>query len=388
MEALSDVLSREEFDAAYKNIYSDGMKHDVPWREDDDSVTVETAAGQPPLRIKFRAPSAHEAPLPRYWRKAGELPPLKEGEGVLSGIHIALDPGHIGGSYAVMEERWLSMKPGEVVMEGQLTLMVAIVLKARLEALGAHVSLVRQNEAPVTTAKADDLKDAARKLLAEAGIAKPAEAYAGLTGDAKIITVQWQAEKLFYRVSEIRARAKKVNDDLKPDLVICLHFNAAEWGDPAKPAFVSENHLHLLVNGCYSADELQLEDIRFEMFQRLFGRIQGEETKLGTEVADAMAKTTGLPPFTYPGHNARRVGNNPYLWSRNLLANRMYQCPVIYIEPYVMNNELTYKRLLLGHFIGRTLLDSELVTSPLEDYARGVTQGLVSYFQKARGAVE
>jgi hypothetical protein len=43
--------------------------------------------------------------------------------------------------------------------------------------------------------------------------------------------VQWQSEKLFYRVSEIHARAKKVNNTIKPDLVLCLHYNAEAWGD-------------------------------------------------------------------------------------------------------------------------------------------------------------
>ena len=129
----------------------------------------------------------------------------------------------------------------------------------------------------------------------------------------------------------------------------------------------------------------QLNAVRFEMFQRVFSRVHEEEKMLGASVADAMAKSTGLPPYTYLRNNARRTGENPYIWARNLLANRLYQCPVIYLEPYVMNHELTYKRLLLGHYVGRTLLGSELVTSPLEDYARGVALGLENYFRKARG---
>ena len=49
-----------------------------------------------------------------------------------------------------------------------------------------------------------------------------------------------------------------------------------------------------------------------------------------------------------------------------------------------MNNEKTYRRLLLGPFTGRTLLGEDLVTSPLEDYARGVAQGLEDYYSKVR----
>ncbi len=35
--------------------------------------------------------------------------------------------------------------------------------------------------------------------------------------------LQKVAERLFYRTAEIRARARLVNESLKPDLVLCLH---------------------------------------------------------------------------------------------------------------------------------------------------------------------
>ena len=72
------------------------------------------------------------------------------------------------------------------------------------------------------------------------------------------------------------------------------------------------------------------------------------------------------------------------MYARNLLANRLYQCPVVYLEPYVMNHEETYHRLLAGHFVGRTLIGGRLQTSAMEDYVRGVVNGLVSYYQKER----
>ena len=38
--------------------------------------------------------------------------------------------------------------------------------------------------------------------------------------EGELLTVQWQSEKLFYRVSEIHARAAKVNQQIRPDLVL------------------------------------------------------------------------------------------------------------------------------------------------------------------------
>ena len=44
----------------------------------------------------------------RTWRTAQSLP-RKRQTGVLSGLKIALDPGHIGGEWAKMEERWFKV---------------------------------------------------------------------------------------------------------------------------------------------------------------------------------------------------------------------------------------------------------------------------------------
>jgi hypothetical protein len=236
----------------------------------------------------------------------------------------------------------------------------------------------------VTTLRPIDLIVPARQLLNEAGFPKPQESYSSLTGDAKIITVQWQSEKLFYRVSEIHARAKKVNATIKPDVVLCLHYNAEAWGNATSPQFSPANHLHVLVNGCYAPVELQQQDVRFEMLHRLFSRIHEEELPLAEAVASGMSSATGLPAYLYTTPNARRVGASPYVYARNLLANRLFQCPVVYLEPYVMNHEETYRRLLNGHFLGRTLIAGRLQSSAIEDYVRGVVNGVVAYYKKHR----
>lgn len=384
LKALNGAITREEFTSAISEIYSDGSAEHFPWKLGASEVQIETTPGQKPVAIVFAESSAKKHETPRFWRSPRELPPLKPNEPVLSGLRIVLDPGHIGGAYAKMEERWLSMEGGAPVMEGSLVLQVAQLLKPRLEALGAQVNLVRSQEAPVTTAKPEELVPVARQVLVDAGVSNPLATYDGIKDVQRVATVQWQAEKLFYRVSEIRARAERVNKEFKPDLVLCLHLNAMEWGDPNHPIPSPENHFHLLINGCYAQDELQLEDVRYEMLQRLFSLTHVEEKNLAEPIARAMAAATGLPPFVYLTKNARRVSSDPYIYSRNLLANRLYECPVIYLEPYVMNNPETYRRLLLGHYIGRTLLDNHLVSSPLEDYARGVTAGLVAYYSSAR----
>lgn len=385
LSAFAGTLTKEEFEKAWREIYSPETGLPPPFQVAADGLRIPTGdALEPELKLAFKGQSATASPKPaQSWRRAADLPPL-QGRPPLSDLHIALDPGHIGGQWAQMEERFLSFSPGESIREGDMSLLTAQVLSERLRALGAVVTLVRDKQEPVTELRPDDFDRLARETLKQYGVLTPAASYEGLKGDAKITTVQWQTEKLFYRVSEIHARADKVNRHIKPDIVLCLHFNAESWGSADAPQFSPQNHLHVLVNGCYAPVELEQQDVRYEMFSRLFSRVHEEEIPLATAVAEGMARATRLPAYIYTTPNARKAGANPYVYARNLLANRLYHCPVVYLEPFVMNHEETYRRLLVGHFVGRTLIGGRLQPSAIEDYVRGVVQGLVSYYQSQR----
>jgi hypothetical protein len=94
-------------------------------------------------------------------------------------------------------------------------------------------------------------------------------------------------------------------------------------------------------------------------------------------VADSLAAATGLPPYQYTTPNAIRVGDNPYVWARDLLANRLYECPVVYIEPYVMNNKEVWDRVQAGNYDGRRLIDGKVRESIYKEYSRAVAEGVV-----------
>ncbi len=386
LEHFARCVTAAEFEAALAEVYLEKTRFPVPWVTGAEAVTIKTGrADTPEITVPLAREGEVPADAPRFWRRACELPRL-EGRAPLSDLHIALDPGHIGGDYALMEERHLSFQPGEAIQEGDLTLLAAQVLEGRLKALGAGVTLVRQEPKPVTKQTPANLRGVALDTLRNAGFPNPEETYTGLQGAARLLTVQWQSEKLFYRVSEIQARAALVNEQIKPDVVICLHLNAEPWGEGSAPEFSPANHLHILVNGCYSPAELANQDTRFEMLSRVFAGIHKEEMALAVPVAQAMAEATGLPPYQYHTSVARPVGGSPYVYARNLLANRLYQCPVIYLEPYVMNHKETYQRLLRGHWVGSQLIGGRPQTSAIEDYVRGVVEGLLNYYQSQRPA--
>ena len=311
-----------------------------------------------------------------YWKPIAET--LNSGH-PLSGLKIALDPGHLGGKWAHMEERWFQVGAGTVpVAEGDMTLLTAQLLAAKLRAAGAEVTFAHDKPEPLTNLRPKDLQDAAREQLHRQGLAFIRHGYDGAADPLRMNSIQWTSELLFYRTAEIQARAKLVNDELKPDIVLCMHYNAEAWGDPAKPELVPKNHMHVLVNGCYSASELALDDVRYSMLVKMLSLTYSEELPLANHIADALAAATGLPPYHYTTPNAIRVGDNPYVWARDLLANRLYECPVVYIEPYVMNSQEVWDRVQAGNYAGRKLIDGKVRESIYEEYANAVLAGLES----------
>ena len=302
----------------------------------------------------------------------------------LSGVKIAIDPGHLGGSWAKMEERWFQIGNSIPVVEGDMTLRVAQILAPRLESLGATVTLVRSAPGPVTTVRPEALKAQAEASLRERGVTNLRPSYLGPDDPNREDSIPWEAERLFYRVDEIHTRAEIVNEKIRPDLVLCLHFDAEPWGTSSQPVLVSVNHLHLLINGAYSAGELGFDDQRFAMLLKLLNRTYSEELGCSEAVAASMARITGLPAFRYTSSNAKSMGNSGYVWARNLLANRLYECPVIFIEPYVMNSQEFFARFQAGEYEGLRNFGGVLRQNIFEEYVQGVVDGVAAYFRLKR----
>jgi hypothetical protein len=385
LEKYQETITRDEFENLVRNVY---CTHDFP----PDMITIGQDSarilmnreGQKFFTLRFAADDKSQKRVPRLWRPAKELGPAR-GERPLTGLKIAIDPGHLGGKWAKMEERWFQVENSPPVQEGDLVLRVARILAPKLRKLGAEVSFVRRNAGPVTPKRPDDFKELARKILIKNGVPQPRPDVLDPNDPAKEQTIRWQSEILFYRYSEIRRRAAVVNSKLHPDLVLCLHFNAEGWGNPNAPDFIENNHLHLLVNGSYLATELEFDDERFEMVRRLLSRAYDEELPIADVVAGSMAKETGLPPYQYPTTlTTTKVGSSGYVYARNLLATRIYRCPVVYCEPYVMNNRDVFERIQAGDYDGMRDVNGAERKSIFREYADSVASGLVEYYREAR----
>ena len=387
LDGYQETMTRAEFLHLLETLYAPHGGWQAFIRIDPDAAVMrKTSVPLDDLyTLRFAASEADRKSLPpQYWRPRAAVPPPTSEEMPLAGLRVALDPGHLGGRWAKLEERWFQIGDAPPVMEGEMTLKVAQVLATRLRALGATVGLVRDSDEPSTPLRPADLVETARKQLAEQGVEHPRESSEGAADGQRQFSVPWTSDMLFTR-ADIRARGVKVNEVLKPDLVLCLHFNAEAWGDPAKPVLVDHNHLHVLVNGCYEPDEIAKDDVRFELLLKLLDRSGAEELAAAEPIAAALVAATGLPPYRYTGPNAVRVDCSPYIWARNLLANRIYECPVVYIEPYVMNSPEVFARVQAGDYDGTREFGGVQRPSIFREYADAVAVGLADYYRKQTG---
>ena len=386
LENYQRTITHDEFARLINDVYcTQGIPADLIKVDNDAAQIVTNREPRNIFALQFASDSNSKARAPRLWRPAKSLPPAKANR-PLAGLRIALDPGHLGGKWAKMEERWFQVGDTKPVTEGDLTLRVSRMLASRLRKLGAAVLFVRNSARPVTLKRPDDFKELARKILVKNGVPRPRDEVLDPKDPEKEGTIRFQSEILFYRYSEIRRRAVLVNTKLHPDLVLCLHFNAEGWGDPTNPTLIDNNHLHLLVNGSYLQDELDLDDERFEMIRRLLSRAYDEELPIADAVANSMAQATGLPAYQYPTTlTTTKVGSSGYVYARNLLATRLYRCPVVYCEPYVMNSKDGFARIQAGDYDGTKEINGVQRKSIFREYADSVAKGLREYYSKARG---
>ncbi len=385
LEHYQETITKDEFSELIQNVYcTHGIAPDLIEINTDAARILTNREPQKFFTLRFAKNDTSRNPVPRLWHPARSLSHAKADK-PLSGLRIALDPGHLGGKWAKMEERWFQVGNTQPVQEGDLILKVARLLAPRLRELGAKVLFVRDRNEPITAERPDDFRELARKILIKNGVPQPRTEVLDPNDPEKEQTIRWQSEILFYRYSEIRRRAALVNFKLHPDLVLCLHFNAEGWGDPNNPTLTDINHLHLLVNGSYLEQELEFDDERFEMIRRLLSRAYDEELPLADTVAGAMARETQLPPYQYPATNSTtKVGTSGYVYARNLLATRLYRCPVVYCEPYVMNSKDAFARIQAGDYEGTRNINGLERKSIFHEYAESVADGLIEYYSKAR----
>ena len=198
LEKYQQTITRDQFAGLLHNVYATHGLPDAMVLVGPDSARI--LISREPLKyftLRFAQDDLSRASVPRLWRPASSLgrPPTDK---PLAGLRIALDPGHLGGKWAKMEERWFQVGQSTPVTEGDLTLAVSRLIAPRLEQLGAKVSFVRNGTEPVTPLRPDDFRELARTILIRNGVPQPRAEVLNPDDPEKEHTIRWQSEILFY----------------------------------------------------------------------------------------------------------------------------------------------------------------------------------------------
>jgi len=381
LDPYQGVMTREEFVHLLHHCYARKPEEaEGVIRIEGDRALILKQSNSPEFGwydLRFKTTDKLPSDAPGFWHgplAVADLPPNSTRP--LAGLRIAVDPGHIGGTWTTWDDRHFKLGGPDTleVREGEMTLIVAKILQRDLTLLGAAVFLTRESNNPVTPERVETLQEQAKAYLVRRGQIPSS----GLIAST--------AKAMFAISSEIRARGDLINDTIRPDLALCLHFDASPWPG-GRPVFRSPNHLHLIINGCYSAGEMAEDDTRFEMVLRILQRIYHEELRLADTVSHTVQRETRLPAFHYDGSSGMSVSDNELVWARNLLANRVFFCHVLFFEPFCMNHKETHARVQEGPYEGLREINGIYRKNIYQEYADGVTSGLVRYYRSQRQAI-
>ena len=367
-------LTRREFEERLNQIFdpSGALRPYLLW--DGEGVTLfrDKARTQPLYRLIFAPEGTGPDSAPPYLTLGDARRPL-------AGKVICLDPGHIGGDWADIEERTFRIGRDEPVVEGELNLRVSRILEQRLREAGARVVWTHEGYEPTTSLRPADLYPEAIDYLLQGsrGVRLPRFSANRL--------IRWNAELLFYRSAEIQARARRVNEELRPDLTLCIHFNAAPWPG-GRIRLTSVNRLVLFAHGSYTADELAYDDQKFRLMRKLLEGSTPMELGVGAAIGERFREVWGFRPESYAGSGySHATGASPYVWYRNLIANRMFDGPVVFVEGPYMNDREMYRWIQAGEYEGVKPVAGRNRGNVFREYADLVAEGVIGYFRSQAG---
>jgi len=257
--------------------------------------------------------------------------PPKQNLQNLVGIKIAIDPGHFGGPYARLEERYIDIPPSlersDCIQfdEGTLSLLTAKYLKILLEKEGAIVSLTR---------------DEVGKGVYEDGF------FTWLKKNPSFWNRQLSLHGLFrkyFNPLDLRARAEKINA-FAPDLSVVIHYNShhADEDSSSNHNTCSGNFNMAFIPGAFCRGELAEYENRYEFMRLLITEDLQNSLHLSKSIVDQFGKHLRVPLVT-KADNARYLETvcleaAKGVYARNLALTRLVHGPVCYGETLVQNN--------------------------------------------------
>lgn len=297
----------------------------------DDAFVLYDQKGQEEARIQLRK-KVESAPLPKLSLKK---------------MRIAIDPGHLGGCYAKLEERFIDTGK-ECFDEGTLTYLTAHHLKELLEKEGATVFLTRDG--------------------VERG------AYCQNVEEWLKENPQTKSLRDVYNRLDLQARADKINA-FKPDLTLIIHYNAEGSG------ITPHNFNLVFVPGAFKKKELATREDRLNFLRLLFTSNIEKSIQVSHHVIKRMTQELRLP-IVLPEEQANYLNGSsseiePGVFARNLFLTRNIHSPLCYGESLIQNNAKEITRLSKKD----TIINNIPCSSRIKEVALAYFKAICDYTQ-------
>jgi N-acetylmuramoyl-L-alanine amidase len=323
-------------------------------------------------RHRYKNPTPFRAPQEFAKKHTDKKKPLK-------GLKIAIDPADIGGKWAKMEDRSVLFKGHGWINEGELNVIVGRHIKARLEVLGAKVLLVRYKNEPVLKTTPQVVENEARRLMKVSPKNIPTCMIPLVRQIKRGVKwrIQREANQLYTKTLETRAREALIKRTFQPDITIVLQHNAT--AESSKGKLTKTKNLNIFfVSGMYSNAGLAYSTRRFHLLRKLFENVTPVEAEVAESISNVFKRQTGYPPVMYGNSSSTKmvIPGNHYIVARNLMFTREHDGPTVITEPYLMNNPITIKRLLAGDYNGKRMIAGKMRRSIYQEYADCVVQGI------------
>jgi len=243
----------------------------------------------------------------------------------LNEARIAIDPGHFGGQFARLEERYVEME-NLYFDEGSLAFLTALQLKRKLEEKGCTVLLTRQaiGQGAYSENFFDWLKN--HPEYWEKGV--------------PLSTIFLR----HYNRLDLRARAEAINN-FKPDLTLLIHYNAVDSDLPnsTQTKATKRNFNLVFIPGAFCKGELATSEDRYHFLRLICTQDLEQSYQMAQELVTYFTNHLRVPPLKTAKRDICGFGNSLVsadgVFCRNLCLTRLIEGPLCYGETLIQNNE-------------------------------------------------
>ncbi len=315
--------------------------------------------------------------------------PLPGPEKPFAGMRIAIDPGHIAGDMETgkIEKKYIDMpadpasvtrkKPIQLV-EGQLNLETALLLKEKLQRAGAEVMLTRgkPNETAFGITLEEWIKCCSRKAADSLFKIKELD-----EKEYNFLISKAGKKEMFrnlFRDIELAERARKINN-FRPDVTVIIHYNVDESNTGWKKQ-TEKNFVMTFAPGSFMKDELEKPEDRACFVKLLLAPdLENSMSLCSTMTAsfqqDLKVPAAGETDAAYLSANCI-AGTAKGVYLRNLSLTRQVNGTLVYGETLYQDNVKESIRLM-----ERSSTDGNVqVPVRVQEVAEAYYKGLLKHY--------